>query len=223
VKRLWIWLLGAVVAVGLVGPAGAAEARTLSSHGASHHGVRRAHLVSRTIPQPAPRPAPSRPAHDRSNHRAAMPQLTHSSHHRAGPKSWDQNALGGPSQNLRHSDPGFRLSRESGFVIRSQEHPVISGRGPPSVLLTQTEHRPAPPHHALLIPLSLDPETTAAGPSRDPGFIHSTRASAPAFSFARVPMWSFGHKGLSHGLCHPANRPKGADAGHDEPFIGGVS
>lgn len=224
-KRLWLLVLGATMAIGLLGPVRHAEARRLASHTALHHGLVRAQLASRSVAQqaPAPRPTTPTPARDHSSHRAAIPQVSHSGHHRAGPKPWHQAALGTPSFDLRHQDAGQRLARASCFVVSSEEHPVISGRGPPSVLHFQFDRHPAESHHALPILHTNDPSPTAAGPSRDPEFAEFPRVSFSGSVPARVLTVDSGTRGQSHEMCHLASRPKGAVAGHAEPFLGGVS
>lgn len=221
--RLWVWVLGVVVAVGLAGPAGSADAHGLTPHHARHHRVARAHLVaSRPLRAlPAPRPAP--PSRDRAGHRAAVPRLAHSSHHRSSPRPWDNHALGTPSYDPRQHDASERIALTSGWVIRFQEHPVISGRGPPSALQFRSSSHLAAPTSEIPILRSTSPNPTAVGPSRDPDAASFARLLSADGRFARFVVFRFGHKGPSHELCHLASRPKGTAAGHVQPFVGGVA
>jgi hypothetical protein len=223
VRRLWVWVLGAVVAFGLASSAGSADAHGLGPHHARHHRVARSRLVaSRPLRAlPAPRPAP--PSRDRSTNRAAVPRLAHSSHHRSGPRPWDNHALGTPSYDPRQQDASERIARTSGWVISFQEHPVISGRGPPSPLQFRLSSHPVAPTSEIPILRSTSPNPTAVGPSRDPDAVSFARVLPPDGRPARFVAFRFGHKGPSHELCRLASRPKGAASGHVQPFVGGIA
>lgn len=225
--RLWLCVLGAVMAVGLAGQAGSASAQAgsasaqaLPSHRARHHGIARVQLTAFPAGRRLPAPRPAAPARGRSSRHAAVPQLARASHHRAGVRSWDYHALGAPSHESRRQDAGHRLARASGILLDSKEHPVISGRGPPLAFHFRLPCPPVAPISASLIPPN--PNPTAVGPSRDPGRAFFVRASARGITRARVSTWSNWHKGLSHGLCRLASRWKGAVAGCMKPLIGGV-
>jgi hypothetical protein len=225
-KRFWLWVVGALVAGGLAGHVELADARVLPSQLMRHHEVEKTHLTwtgsGRSLP--APRPSAPAPSHDRSSHHAAMPRVNHSSHHRGGQKSWDQHALDAPSYESNSQDPGDRIGLKSGFLIQSQEHPVISGRGPPPVHLNRfLLHHPVQPHPSSPILQDLNPTPTAAGPSRDPDRVLFPRAPVLAGRPAFDSTHDVGHKGQTQQLCHLASRPKGAVAGHLEPFVGGAS